>query len=159
MAFVQIGEEDAKKFTDFLIQSKAWNAVPVRQEWEAFRLSKTRKTSSGDPFHSPLDVVVIHKNKKGIHSFDPLHLVAYEQYMKSGVTDSLTFTSEMPLITVEPSPVDKFVDKELRRITDICNAIHPDATVTNLSVFGEEVTITISYKLKDIPYGDDDGQG
>lgn len=158
MAFVQISEEDARHFAGYLVASKAWNSVPARQ-WEAFRLSKTRKTSVDDPFHSPLDVIVIHKNKKGIHSFDPLHLVAYERYMRSAVMDSRSLTGAPLELVFEPSAVDRFVEKELKRITEIASAIHPEATVTNLSLFGEEVTITMSYKLKDIPYGGDDGEG
>lgn len=77
MAFIQISESDANRFIDFLLDSGAWARSPAGQ-WEAFRLTKVRKTDPTESVHSPLDTLVIHKNKKGIHSFDPLHIRAFE---------------------------------------------------------------------------------
>lgn len=84
MAFMQCTAEQAEKFVSFLEASGAWKQSPAGS-WEAYRLVKVKPTAVSDFHHSPLAIIVIHKNKKGVHSFDPLHEPAF---MNSLVADT-----------------------------------------------------------------------
>lgn len=88
MAFMQCTAEQAEKFVKFLEASGVWKQSPAGA-WEAFRLVKTRPTTEGEPFHSPLHIIVIHKNKKDIHSFDPLHETAFLNALNSDVAEAI----------------------------------------------------------------------
>lgn len=145
MAYVQIEKETAKRFVKFLLDSKAWTEAPAGQ-WEAFRLTKTRKTRDEEPWHSPLDVLVIHKNKKGIHSFDPLHMRAYEEYMKSGVTDCLSLVTGA---VRPPNPARDYMETELARIREILAQASTEAELKSVNIKGSEAEVTFVYKLPD----------
>lgn len=88
MAFIQCTEEQAARFVEFMLQSGSWSRAPVGN-WIAHRLTKTRPTTEEDPQHSILDVLVIHKNAKGIHSFDPLFEKAFTASIASQLREGL----------------------------------------------------------------------
>lgn len=85
MAFMQCTAEQAEKFVQFLEASGAWKQSPAGS-WEAYRLVKIKPTDQTDFHHSPLSIIVIHKNKKGLHSFDPLHEPAFLSALSSDIT-------------------------------------------------------------------------
>lgn len=81
MAFVRISREEAERFAEFLLESGAWANCSTGL-WEAYRLRKIRMIDPSEACYSPLNTVVIHRSKSGVHSFDPLHQPAYEHAFK-----------------------------------------------------------------------------
>lgn len=81
MGFVRISREEAERFAEFLLESGAW-ANRSTGQWEAYRFQKIRKVDPSEPCHSPFDTIVIHRSKAGIHSFDPMHMRAYEHALE-----------------------------------------------------------------------------
>jgi hypothetical protein len=92
MGFVQISKEAAERFAEFILESGGWANCSTGL-WEAYRFRKIRKIDPSEPCYSPLDTIVIHRSKKGIHSFDPLHLKAYE-YSTLGLSPPLEAPAE-----------------------------------------------------------------
>jgi hypothetical protein len=88
VAFIQCSAEQAEEFVKFMLESGAWTRAPVGN-WIAHKLTKTKPTTEDDPHHCVLDVLVIHKNAKGIHSFDPLFGKAYAGALSREIQGSL----------------------------------------------------------------------
>jgi hypothetical protein len=86
MPFVRCSEEQAKTFVDFLLTSGQWASCDTGR-WEAFRLIKTATIDEGSPVYSSISTIVIHKNLKGVHSFDPRHQRAFMESEKRRTAD------------------------------------------------------------------------
>ena len=113
MAFMQCTAEQAERFVVFLEASGAWKSSPAGN-WEAHRLVKVKPTAEWEFHHSPLNIVVIHKNKKGIHSFDPLHEPAFLNALSADTSDiALRLLDRVVTLPSNPAAIKEAILKAL----------------------------------------------
>lgn len=93
MAFIQCSKEQADRFAEFLTASSFWMSTAIQGEYEAWRLVKVNKPTEASVAYCKLDTCVIHVNKRGIHSFDPLFHNAFEASKKYGVDEVRRMTT------------------------------------------------------------------